>query len=329
METRSNHPESPERLKDKALRLKKEKQYSEAFACFGQLLETDPQNDFYLSNMAHIQYLLQRYIQAKQLAQQAISSNPQNTFAIGVLGEIALKNNEYQEARRLFEDAFHLNPNDIYYITRLAYACRKCEKITVAINLLKENLLKYPEESKLYQHLGDIYKSLDKFETARENYRQAVNFDPKNGYAFMQWVSCLEANKSKADIIREIKKLLSVPSQEDNQFLRSYYAKLLTDSGKADESRQILESAVSADPRSLYRKTRLAASYNRQALYQKAIDILKSDYENNVANPYLFYELANAFFGLGNKNRAREVVINGLKNFKDNKYLRRLLMKLR
>lgn len=329
MERKIEHRASFEHLKEKALRLKREKNYSEAHACFDQLLERDPQNNFYLSNIAHIHYLQRNYRQAKSFAQQAISYNPQNWFAISILGELALKNNEYSDARRLFEDAYHINPKEVYLINRLAQIYRKCGEIQSAINLLKEALLENPHEGKFYQNLGDLYKSVNDIEQARKSYQQAINLDNKNNYAFTQWVSCTETEKSRADILKEVKKLLNMPSQKDNQFLRSYYGKLLNELGMVEESVAYLESAVKADPRNLYRKTQLAASYNKQQLYQKAVDLLEPDYQNRVADPFLFYELAVAYLGLDDKVRAKEILITGLKHYKENKYLRRLLMKSR
>ena len=324
-----NNRPSLEYLKEKALKLKREKKYAEAFALFEQLLELDPQNHFYLSNMAHIHYLRRNYRQAKTFAQQAVRYNPQNWFAISILGELALKNNDYPEAHRLFEAAYHINPNEMYLINRLAQAYRKCGQIQAAINLLREALLKNPDEGSFLQNLGDLHKSMNKFELARESYQQAIKLNPKNNYAFTQWVSCMEAEKSKDTILKEVKKLLSMPSQKDNQFLRSYYGKLLKDLGMVEESTAHLESAVKADPRNLYRKTQLAASYNKQHLFQKTVDLLESDYENQVTDPYMFYELALAHLNLGNKNRAREILITSLKHYKDNKYLRQLLMRAR
>ncbi|MBN1350629.1 tetratricopeptide repeat protein [candidate division KSB1 bacterium] len=329
LKSRQTDPTPIEHLKQEAFKLKREKDYSKAAACFMQLLENEPKNDFYLSNIAHISYLQQQYRQAKNYAQQAISSNPKNWFALGILAELAYKNQDYKEACHLFEAALHLNPDDVYFITRLAYSYAKSGEPTIGIDLLKEALLKNPNEPRFYQNLGDLYKASGENDLAKESYQQGINLDPKNDYAFTQWVACMEAEKSREAILREVKRLLSLPSQKDNQFLRSYYAKLLSELGMVEESSSYLEDAVAADPRNLFRKTKLAASYNKQKRFHKALALLEPDYKNNVVDPFLFYELAQAYLGLEQKDQAKAILINGVKKFKDNQHLRRLLMRLR
>jgi len=316
---------------DRALELKRLKKWDQAYATFERALENcrEEQQHFCLSNMAHIQYLKGNYPQAQHLAEEALRHHSQNWFALGILGEIAYKKRQYETALASFEEAHQLNPTDIYLLKRLVKVLQLSNQTERALNLVKTAILAQPNESELFLCLGDLLRAKGEVELARENYLKAIQLNQNNQYAFRQWIATLEQEKSKEEILTEIEKLMKLPSQKGNPFLQDYYSKLLRDLGRLNESTSQLESAIQTDPRSVYRKTRLAANYNRQKKYQQAIHLLEPDYKNGVVDIYLFQELACAYLGLEQKAFAQKVLVRGLKQFPGSTKLRTLLMKAR
>lgn len=319
-------------LLDQALQLKRQKHFQQAYALFEKILSDQSpfeRVDYCLSNMGHIQYLTGQYEKARQLVEKAVSANPKNWFALSVLGEIYLKQNQYDEALSAFQQAYQINSSEIYLILRLAKILQIKKNFDEAFSLLKKSILADPDQSRLYSGLGDLHSAKRDYQLARENYLKAVQLDSKNQYAFRQWISTLEAEKAPEEILNEIQKLLKLPSQKDNAFLRDYYGKILAKLGRVDESIQQLENSVKSAPRNLYRKTRLAANYNRTNQPEKVLNLLLAEDENGVVDEYLFQELATAYVQLGRNADARELLVRGLKLFPNNRTLRALLMKAR
>jgi predicted Zn-dependent protease len=314
-----------------ALELKRSKHYEQAFAAFEKIIEEfqPPQIDFCLSNMAHIQYLLQKYDLAQKLAEQTLRHNPKNWFALGVMGEVYFKKSQYDEARQVFQEALQHHPGDIYIITRLSKAYEACGQQEMAFTLLQNALLQFPGESQLYHCLGDRYKARGEINQAKMNYLKAIELNNQNHYAFRQWISTLENEKTKSEILTEVQKLIKLPSQVKNNFLREYYSNLLKEVGRSSEATTELESVYRNDPRNLYRKTRLAAQYNQQGQHSQVIELLEADYLNGVVDQYLFLELAKAYQSLQKVENARRLLIHALKSFPKSHVLRELLMKVR
>ncbi len=314
-----------------ALELKRLKHYEQAFAEFEKIIEDfqPAKIDFCLSNMAHIQYLLQKYEQAQKLAEQSLRHNPKNWFSLGILGEIFFKKRMYEEARQAFQEAHQLNPGDSYLITRLSKAYEACGQPELAFTLIQNALIQFPNESQLYHCLGDIYKSKGEIVQAKSNYLKAIELNGENHYAFRQWIATLEAEKSKREILAEVQKLIKLPSQAKNSFLREYYSNLLKEVGRSREATSELEVVYRTDPRNLYRKTRLANQYNQQGQHSQVIELLEADFVNGVVDQYLFTELAKAYLALQKIDNARKLLIHAIKSFPNSRPLRELLMKVR
>ena len=314
------------------MRLKRNKNYQQAYSQFEKILAEQlpfERMDYCLSNMGHIQYLMGQYEKSRQLVERALSANPKNWFALSILGEIHLKQKQYDEALSVFQEAYQLNSGEIYLIIRLTKVLQIQKKTGEAFSLLQKSILAYPTESRLFNGLGDLHASKGERELARENYLKAVQLNSNNQYAFRQWIGTLEAEKAPQEILSEIQKLLKLPSQKNNAFLQDYYGKILAQLGRVDESIQQLENSVKNAPRNLYRKTRLAANYNRTNQFNKVVGLLQSEFENGVVDQYLFKELATALVRLGRKDEARKLLIPALKKFPNDRILRALLMKVK
>jgi tetratricopeptide (TPR) repeat protein len=325
-------PNERQKILEEALRLKQSKNFQQAYALFEKILaEQAPfeRTDYCLSNMGHIQYLTGHYDQARQLVEQAVSANPRNWFALSVLGEILLKQQQNDEALSAFQEAYQLNPAEIYLITRLAKVLQIQKKADEALALLQKSILAHPGDSRLLNGLGDLHAAKGERELARTEYFKAIQLNSQDQYAFRQWISTLEAEKSPEEILGEIQKLLRLPSQKNNAFLRDYYGKILAQLGRVDESIRELEVSVMSAPRNLYRKTRLAANYNRTNQSGKVVELLEAEFKNGVVDEYLFKELAAAYLQLGRQADARQLLIHALPAFPNDRTLRALLMKAR
>ncbi|MCI0514506.1 tetratricopeptide repeat protein [candidate division KSB1 bacterium] len=325
-----NSPEVNARI-EAARQLKRERKYTQAYQMLEDLLDNFKieRIDFLYSNMAHIKYLLGQYEVALRLAEQALHENPKNWFALSILGELALKQNQVQEAQQFFEEAHHLRPNDIFLLKRLLKTYAQMGKCADAFSLVKDALLRHPEASELFLALGDLYRATGEMEQAREQYLKAVQLDSKNHYAFRQWIATMEGDKSRSEILAEIEKLMKVPSQQNNPFLRDYYSQLLKATGQFTAAVAQLERTIEMAPGSLYRRTQLAHSYNQLTKFEQTVALLEPVYQQGVVDQYLYYELAVAYLGVGQKQTARNLLVVALQNFPNVQSLRKLLIKLK
>jgi Flp pilus assembly protein TadD len=323
----STHDE-PGAHKERGIAYKQEGRFSEAILEFERALESNSDDHFALSHLAHI-YLQQGKLEdASRLIDKALKVNPENPFIHSVRGEILFSEGNMEEAAAVFEEVFNLKPNDIYAYSKLGVIYRKQRRIKEATSILERGLEIDPENSSLHHALGDVYAWLGKDEDAVAEYQKAIDLDPEDEYAFRGLLSSRARGRDTKSIVSQLQKILKIPSRRQNSHLHALLAKYLKQEKQYEEAAAELREAVKLQPRSLYFQIQLAFCYSKLGQYSRVIELLEPIHRIRSRDPLITKALAKAYASVDRLDDARRLLIDILYIYPNDRSLRSALMRL-
>lgn len=203
-----------ERLFIDACKAKALGDYDGAILLFKEILQTDPDNDATLYELAKIYFEYSRLDDARELAKKAVALNPANEYYLVLYGETLLYQGLFVEAAEVFEKQVARFPQNIDGYLELSYAYERsgnvkesmrvlleAEKqfgpdmsllmeqyrfymrngfIDQAIDVLQKLIAANPDEPTFLSMLTEVYESAEKMDLAEETYNKLLAMDPDN-----------------------------------------------------------------------------------------------------------------------------------------------------
>ncbi len=320
--------EGPDAHKERGMAYKQEGRFSEAIAEFEMALESDPDDHFALSHLAHIYLQQDKLEESSRLVDRSLKVNPENPFAHTIKGEIFFKEGNMEEAAAVFEEVLNLKPDDKYAHSKLGVIYRKLGRHDQAMSILQRGLEMDPGDPSLHHALGDVYAWLGRDEEAIAEYQKAVDLDPGDEYAFRGLVSSKARGRDNKAIISQLQKILKIPSRRQNAHLHALLARYLRQEKQYEAAAAELRESVRLQPRSLYFQTQLAFCYSRMGEYSRVIELLEPVHRVRQRDPLIIKALAKAYTGVGRIEDARRLLIDILYIYPNDRSLRSALVKL-
>jgi tetratricopeptide (TPR) repeat protein len=318
----------PDAHKDRGMAYKQEGRFSEAIVEFEGALESNPDDHFALSHLAHIYLQRGNLEESSRLIDRALKVDPANPFVHSVKGEILFKEDNMEEAAAVFEGVLNLKTDDTYAHSKLGVIYRKQGRMKEAMSILKRGLEIDPDNPSLHHALGDVYVWLGKDEEAVAEYQRAVDLNPEDEYAFRGLLSSKVKGRDTRSIISQLQKILKIPSRRQNAHLHALLARYLKQEKQYEAAAAEFREAVKLQPRSLYFQTQLAFCYSKLGQYPRVIELLEPIHRVKSRDPLVTQALAKAYEGVGRIEDARKLLIDILYIYPNNRYLRSALMKL-
>ncbi len=320
--------DEPGAHKDRGVAYKREGRLPEAIAEFEQALESNPDDYFALSNLAHIYLQQDKLEESNRLIDGSLKVNPENPFAHTIKGEILFKEGKMGESAAVFEEVLNLKPDDSYAHSKLGVIYRKENRIDEAISILNRGLEVDPDNPSLHHALGDVYAQRGRDEEAIVEYQKAVDLDPEDEYAFRGLVSSKTRGRNNEATISQLQKVLKIPSRRRNPHLHALLAKHLKREMRHEEAAAEYREAVKLQPRSLYFQTQLAFCYSKLEQYSRVIELLEPIHRVKTRDPIISRALAKAYAGVDRLEDARKLLIDILYIYPNDRSLRSALMTL-
>ncbi len=112
-----------------------------------------------------------------------LQTEPDHVQALNYVGySLAEESRELQRAIHLLRKADRLAPNNNYILDSLAWALFKAGERQEAWSIIKQAVeAEGMPEATIWEHYGDIARSLGKKDEAHKGYNRALEFSPKNG----------------------------------------------------------------------------------------------------------------------------------------------------
>ena len=119
------------------------------------------------------------FYQAVETFRGVIASDSNNAQALNYLGYmLADRGEQLPYALGLIERALRLAPDNPAYIDSYGWVCYKMGNYAVALSELQKAVGLLSNDAVIYEHLGDVYKSMGNMIEAERHYRRALEIDP-------------------------------------------------------------------------------------------------------------------------------------------------------
>jgi len=121
-------------------------------------------------------------------------------------GNIELKKQNYSEAIENFSKAIELNSKDIQGYMLRAEAYLQIKEYELSIDDLFQVLKISPKSSVASCKIADIYKQQNNFDQAQYYYKNAIEFNPRNPFAYFGYAQLCEIHNKKDLALENYKK---------------------------------------------------------------------------------------------------------------------------
>ena len=314
--------------KDRGMAYKQEGRFSEAIIEFEGALESNPDDHFALTHLAHVYLQQGKLEESSRFIDRALKVNPANPFAHSVRGEILFKEGNMEEAAAVFEEVLNLKSDDKYAHSKLGVIYRMQGKTEQAISILERGLEIDPDDPALHHALGDVYARLGKDEEAIAEYQKAVDIDPEDEYAFRGLLSSKAKGQDRKAIISQLQKILKIPSRRQNAHLHALLGRYLKQEREYEAAAAEFREAVKLQPRSTYFQIQLAFCYSKLEQYPRVIELLEPIHKVKPRDLIIIRALAKAYIGVERIEDARKMLIDILYIYPNDRSLRSALMNL-
>lgn len=176
---------NPEILTEKLRLYLRTARQEEAVGVIDQLIKIDPTNDRYYELQYETMIAIGKKEEAVQLLKDMLGKNENNGFALLNLAEYYKDKNELKKSDEYLFKAFEqpsVRVEDKIRITRglMAYADREPEIMPRVQKLIRLLAQVHPGTGRVYALKGDMFARQEKTDSARINYRKALDLDGSN-----------------------------------------------------------------------------------------------------------------------------------------------------
>jgi tetratricopeptide (TPR) repeat protein len=170
--------------------------FEDAERNFLDSLELVPNKFSVLDNLAVVYMALDKYLEAREIAQKSIKINPKNPISLQNLGLIELNDDKFEEANTLFDEAIKIDP--------LYYQAINNKAIALTLLNLDEEAIKCCDSAikinnnfiEAWNNKGDILKKIKRYPEAIDAYEQSIKIK-KDGYI---------SYRKKGDLLYQLKR---------------------------------------------------------------------------------------------------------------------------
>ena len=159
------------------------KQYDASMSTITRIMSIEPDNPegFYMIGFNHI--LMGNKPMAIKTLQKTVDLDPDHTEAWTLLGQIFNEDNN-PLAEQYYENAVQSSPNDVDILFNKASYLHNTDRLDQAASILKRIIKADRNYVNAYQSLGIIYIEKDSMQKAYNNFNIAVNVDPEFGIGY-------------------------------------------------------------------------------------------------------------------------------------------------
>jgi tetratricopeptide (TPR) repeat protein len=155
------------------------KEYRRAMACFRQLLDIDPQNEYVLNDMAYCYEQLDDLEKAADCYEQCIAINPFNETAWYNLGNIYSFQEDYEKAIQAFDFSIAIDNHNGPALFNRATVLIQQERFRDAVDTFTEYLTIDPDNPHVLCAIAECYENMNDPAQALDYYAQALKADPE------------------------------------------------------------------------------------------------------------------------------------------------------
>lgn len=148
---------------------------------FARALELQPDDDRILLNLASVMERMGDYREAEPLLVKLHAMRPNDPTVCNFYGYLlALMNSKLDQAEQLIRTALKHEPNNGYYMDSLGWVFYKKGEYAKAVVELERASRLVEDDPVILEHLGDAYRSLQRFQEAVAAYEKSLGLQGEN-----------------------------------------------------------------------------------------------------------------------------------------------------
>ncbi|MEM6962479.1 MAG: tetratricopeptide repeat protein [Myxococcota bacterium] len=215
-----------------------QKRFIEAIKALQQSTVVDPTNDQAFYNLAIVHIEMQQFERAREALQSAINGDPRVAGYYEKLGTVAMELEDWDSARSAFEQAIVIEPELFKAYYKLAQVLEQADEPQQALHQYTEAIQRGPrfieayvslgrlyydlgfysesaqvllgglrvvlpgtdEKADLHPMLGAVYQEQDRYDSAIEEFRSALELSPgmRDALFSLGWAHSLKGNREDA-----------------------------------------------------------------------------------------------------------------------------------
>ena len=146
-----------------------------------------PEDPNVLYRLGYLQEQMGKRAEALETMETIVAQDPDHAEALNFIGyTLAEQGRDLERALVLVERALQLKPGSGHIIDSLAWVHFRLGNLDLAWRHIQSAVKITADDPTIWEHYGDIAAALDNTEEAREGYRNALRFDPKDPDALQQ-----------------------------------------------------------------------------------------------------------------------------------------------
>ena len=303
-----------------ALRLKRERQYEQAWDLLLSLHEHHECSDFYWGSLAHLALMTNRIERGIEYAQQALRLRRDNTFARSILAQLlerlGHRDDALEQYRLRLEAEF-----DGWDYKRLVGLGVEAGNLSAAEAIFGQWRDVRPGDPDLPLALAEGHRRLGEGARALPLYETVLEMEPGNSFARKQYFR-LRLEGAPADAgARELETMLRLPDNRGDVHLMDLLAEKVDDEGDHERAAGLYRRILELRPDSRYFRTRLGFVLSRLGASEAVVELLAPCFEEDPSNRYVTQSLMSAMKRLGRKEEALRLVERSLSRRPDVKQL--------
>ena len=265
--------------------LKKKGDYHEAERELKEALEEQPDHPLLTAALAELYLRQNRPMEAKILAEAVLSSDPQYPQALYVLGEVYFRGDNFDEALQCFRQACQKDTSP-YLILRVAKTLREMRRYEEALETLDSVLVKERENPRFLKERALILNRMKRSEEALRVYERVQELDPNDTFVRKEIYRLKGLKRPDQKVIKELKRVVNLPSREDDAHLHGLLGQRLKKAGKLEEAVAEFQTARRLAPGDLYFLRQEGFCHYRLGAFQEAIQALSQAFRED-PNDYI------------------------------------------
>jgi len=251
-----------------------------------EALEEEPNQPLLKCSLADLYLRQDKVLEAKLLAEEVLSLDPNFSRALFVLGETYSREGRLEEALQCFRQAAGSNPTP-YVLVRIARTLREMKSYGEALESLDRVLVKEKENPMALKEKAVVLNRMERREEALAIYEKLRKLTPEDSFVRREIYRLKGIKRPQRKNIRELEKVLTIPSSKDEPHLHGLLAENLKKAGRLKEAAEEFHSAWQLSSGNLFYLKQEGFCLYRLGDYEGSIQALGQAFREDPADHFV------------------------------------------
>ena len=257
----------------RALSLRKKGAFQDAEEELKAALEEQPDHPLLKASLAQLYLRQDRLKEARILVESILSLEPEYVQGLYVLGEIYLCEDNMDDALRCFRQASQKDRRP-FLIHSVVKTLRKMGHYDEALEAVDSALISDRDSLRLLKEKALVLDRMKLPDEALRTYERVRELDPDDPYTAKAIYKLRSLTRPDEEVIRELEKVLSLPSRRDNAQLHELLGEKLKKSGRPLQAAEAFKRASELAPNNLFFQKQEGYCRYQLKEYQEAARLL-------------------------------------------------------